>query len=340
MVIDESGNLIDDGERSYAWDGANRLAEVTDKRTGQREAFQYDGQSRLTVKRTYANAAQPVETRYLWCGDAICQKRDANDAIQATYYAEGEQQGNTALYYVKDHLGSVTDVIDAQGKRLGELDYGPYGETVKTTGQVTDYRYAGMFHLPETGLYLTHYRLYDPNAGRWLNRDPIGETGGLNLYGYVGENPVNRVDLLGLSEQDIIRIRHIIQHTINIMSENRERIPNPWRNNQCKRYPFTCPEGYDSDNIKDCGEQTSAVNIALEKGKYDENWQFYMDSGFGHAWGLAISSNEDDPLIYYDPRANEVSVGKPCPSCNGWLNSGRYYDSNPLTRPFPPPSGN
>jgi RHS repeat-associated protein len=54
-----------------------------------------------------------------------------------------------------------------------------------------------MFHLPETGFYLTHYRFYDPNTGRWLNRDPIGERGGLNLYGYVGGNPVNFTDPTG-----------------------------------------------------------------------------------------------------------------------------------------------
>jgi RHS repeat-associated protein len=98
---------------------------------------------------------------------------------------------------VKDHLGSVTDVIDAQGKRIGELDYGPYGKDIKAAGQVTDFRYAGMFYLPETGLYLTHYRLYDPDAKRWLNRDPIGEVGGLNLYAYVEGNPVNSVDPTG-----------------------------------------------------------------------------------------------------------------------------------------------
>jgi RHS repeat-associated protein len=54
-----------------------------------------------------------------------------------------------------------------------------------------------MFHLPETGLYLTHYRLYDPDTGRWLNRDPIGEEGGINLYAYVEGNPVNFVDPTG-----------------------------------------------------------------------------------------------------------------------------------------------
>jgi RHS repeat-associated protein len=158
-----------------------------------------DAQSRLTVRRSYANAtSKATETRYLWCGDEICQKRDGKDTIQATYYEEGEQQGNTALYYVKDHLGSVTDIITAQGKRIGELDYSPYGETTRASGQTTDVRYAGMFYLPETGFYLTHYRFYDPNTGRWLNRDPIGERGGLNLYGYVGGNPVNYTDPLGL----------------------------------------------------------------------------------------------------------------------------------------------
>jgi RHS repeat-associated protein len=49
-----------------------------------------------------------------------------------------------------------------------------------------------------SGLYLTHYRFYDPEAGRWLNRDPIGEHGGTNLYAYVGGNPVNFMDPEGL----------------------------------------------------------------------------------------------------------------------------------------------
>jgi RHS repeat-associated protein len=194
---DASGNLTDDGEKSYAWDGANRLVELLDRRTGERHEFQYDGQSRLTVKRSYANGTKPIETRYLWCGERICQKRDGNDNILATYYEEGEQQGNRLLYYVRDHLGSVTDTIDAQGNPQGALDYSPYGETIGGEGALPDFRYAGMFQLPETGLYLTHYRLYDPNSKRWLNRDPIGETGGINLYAYVQGNPVNYVDPTG-----------------------------------------------------------------------------------------------------------------------------------------------
>ena len=55
-----------------------------------------------------------------------------------------------------------------------------------------------MFYLPEAGLYLTHYRVYDPTLGRWLSRDPIGEIGGVNLYAYVGNDPVNWSDPIGL----------------------------------------------------------------------------------------------------------------------------------------------
>ncbi len=199
---DAVGNLIDDGKRTYTWDAAKRLIRVQDKTTTQKSEFAYDGQSRLTVRKEYRSAtATPSETRYLWCGDKVCQSRDDQDKLIASYYAEGELQGTTPLYDAKDHLGSITDVVNAQGKPIGELDYGPYGETEKASGKLTDFRYAGMLHHAPTGFYLTHYRFYDPQTGRWLNRDPIGENGGINLYGYVGGNPMGFVDPMGLSAQ-------------------------------------------------------------------------------------------------------------------------------------------
>jgi RHS repeat-associated protein len=55
-----------------------------------------------------------------------------------------------------------------------------------------------------TGLYHYTYRDYDPLTGRWLSRDPIAEQGGLNLYGYVGSDPVGRIDPDGRYWQVVI----------------------------------------------------------------------------------------------------------------------------------------
>ncbi|HKK63155.1 MAG TPA: RHS repeat-associated core domain-containing protein [Bacteroidales bacterium] len=52
---------------------------------------------------------------------------------------------------------------------------------------------------PVVSVSISNYRYYNPDLGRWLSRDPIGEQGGLNVYGFVGNNGVNEVDILGLS---------------------------------------------------------------------------------------------------------------------------------------------
>jgi len=62
--------------------------------------------------------------------------------------------------------------------------YDPYGNALQATAPLTDFGYAGMFTNADSGLYLTQYRAYDPVAGRWLSRDPIGESSdpAANLY--------------------------------------------------------------------------------------------------------------------------------------------------------------
>ena len=61
----------------------------------------------------------------------------------------------------------------------------------------TRFRFSTKYHEPVSGLVLYQKRAYCPELGRWLSRDPIGEDGGLNLYAFCGNNPVDRFDKLG-----------------------------------------------------------------------------------------------------------------------------------------------
>jgi RHS repeat-associated protein len=196
---DAAGNVIDDGQRTYAWDAENRLIGISYKnQPGRSTAFQYDGLGRRT-RITEHDGLATAETRHLWCGEELCQARDAANQATRRFLDEGEVANGIPLYYAQDHLDSVRDVVDATGNALASYDYDPYGQAIRTTGTIhTERRYAGMFYHQPSGLYLTHYRAYDPDSARWLSRDPIGEAGGTNLYAYVEGNPTSKVDPLGL----------------------------------------------------------------------------------------------------------------------------------------------
>ncbi|BFI96583.1 MAG: hypothetical protein RSP_20930 [Rhodanobacter sp.] len=195
---DADGNLISDGVHQYTWDAAGRLVSQTNTATGEVTRYGYDGWGRRLMI-THQNGAASTQARYLWCGSAVCQVRDGNDVVMATYFDQGEIHGARALYYVRDQLGSVVGATDANGKMLGTAKYGAYGVTTRARGIHPDYGYAGMLHDPGSSLFLTQYRAYDPAVGRWLSRDPIGEDGGENIYAYVDGDPLGSIDPLGLA---------------------------------------------------------------------------------------------------------------------------------------------
>jgi RHS repeat-associated protein len=89
-------------------------------------------------------------------------------------------------------------VLDATGTLRARYDYDAWGNRTKLSGDVdADIGFTGHLHHKPTGLILTLCRAYDPRLGRWLSRDPIAERGGINLYGCVGNDPVNLRDPTG-----------------------------------------------------------------------------------------------------------------------------------------------
>jgi len=107
--------------------------------------------------------------------------------------------GQSACYHV-DGNGNVTAMVNAQQIVVAKYTYDPFGNILSKSGPLADantYRFSSQEYHQPSGLSLYLYRAYDPNLQRWLNRDPIQELGGINLYGFVGNDPLSVVDLWG-----------------------------------------------------------------------------------------------------------------------------------------------
>ena len=166
----------------------------------------YDGLGRrIAITSTPAGSGTPATSDYLWCGTKPCQVRNGSGTVTRGYYAEGEFiQGSPGQsdYYGTDQLDSVRRVFTAS--QAPSYDYDPYGNPLQATAPLTDYGFAGMVYNADSGLDLARNRIYDPIIGRWLSRDPSGETADRqgNLYAYAEEDPVNEIDPSGLISQE------------------------------------------------------------------------------------------------------------------------------------------
>jgi RHS repeat-associated protein len=101
--------------------------------------------------------------------------------------------------YTLDANKNVSDLTDVQGNVVAHYEYSPFGTHV-ATGSYTGnpFRFSSEVFDSETGLIYYNYRYYNPNLGRWINRDPIEEQGGWNLYVMIGNNVNNKMDNCGL----------------------------------------------------------------------------------------------------------------------------------------------
>jgi len=101
--------------------------------------------------------------------------------------------------YLYDGKGNVSALIDSNQQVVAAYRYDTFGNLISKSGTLDQpYQFSTKRYYAALGMVKYEYRDYLPILGKWMEKDPIGEKGGLNLYGFVRNNSINAVDPLGL----------------------------------------------------------------------------------------------------------------------------------------------
>jgi RHS repeat-associated protein len=236
---DDDGNLISDGRWQYFYDGENRLIRMESRTTvstsrRRKLTFTYDYLGRRVKKAVYTwntstsayNTSPSGGSKFVYDGWNLIAELGVSDVklIRSCTWGQdlsGSLQGAGGIgglvfvrqygteagsyYPAYDANGNLTAMIRADDKSVvASYDYSPYGELLASSGSYAStnpFRFSTKYTDVETNLAYFGYRYYNPDTGRWLNRDPIEEKGGGNLYGYAQNNPIMRIDPLGMKSE-------------------------------------------------------------------------------------------------------------------------------------------
>ena len=202
---DDNGNLTDDGVYEYYYDCENRLIEVSDGGSAIAKYY-YDYAGRRIAK-----VAANTETTYRYDGDQVIAEYENGTLKRKFIYGPGIDEPVIMIvkgtpdewyWYHYDVLGSVVALSDSSGTIVASYEYEVFGSaTITGNGHGNPFMFTGRRFDDETGLYYYRARMYHPELGRFMQPDPIGYFGGINLYTYCRNNPFNWIDPFGLLDR-------------------------------------------------------------------------------------------------------------------------------------------
>ena len=158
--------------------------------------FVYDGWNLVKEIKSPEPRTQPPESSYYVWG------LDLSGTLQGAGGIGGllaRVKGDSVQRYTYDGNGNVSELVNADGSIAAHYEYDPFGISLTATASDNPFRFSTKYLDAETGLYYYGYRYYSTTLGRWINRDPSGENGGINLYAFVTNSPITYADLVGLA---------------------------------------------------------------------------------------------------------------------------------------------
>ena len=197
---DADGNMIArtaGGQTThYRWDAFDKLIRRESASLTQSYGYDVEGLRKSTGTNT---------KNYHSGGVSLADQRPSGSiSFLQGHQILGMKQDGAFYWYLPDHLGTVRQVIDNSGSVVATTSLDEFGRELSSSGSADRrlHTYTGSLGVrQEDGLYLAGQRWFDPGLGRWLNPDPIGFAGGLNLFEYANSSPVNFVDPDGLEPE-------------------------------------------------------------------------------------------------------------------------------------------
>ena len=193
-TYDANGNVIDDGTYDYFYGDDNRLYRIDDA-GGTIATYTHNARGERVKKDT----GLVTYYHYDVSGRLLAEIDGSGNTIREYVYLEDRPvaflDGSTIYYIHGDHLGTPHVVTNGAQTVVWQARYKPFGETNVVINTVAlNLRYPGQYLDAEVGLHYNYFRDYDPSTGRYIQPDPIGLRGGINLFAYANGNPVRFTD--------------------------------------------------------------------------------------------------------------------------------------------------